>query len=114
MKGIIEKQIDEKIRGFHFGTAMLLMLEEDRGVTITQLNQRMKDRMVTTIVDIFHCAAVSYCKLNKIDVDFDRDDIPQWIDQLGGFTGAMKIFNDAMNEEEGDKKNSVALAMNQG
>jgi len=111
MKGVIDLKIGEKTRGLYFGTAMLLQLEEERGITISELNQRMKERMVTTIVDIFYCAAVTYCKLNRIDVDFERDDIPQWIDQLGGFAEAMRVFNDAMTEPE---KNPKALAMNQG
>lgn len=113
MKGVIDLKIGEKTRGLYFGTAMLLQLEEERGITISDLNQRMKERMVSTIVDIFYCAAVTYCKLNRIDVDFERDDIPQWVDQLGGFAEAMRVFNDAMNDPQSEK-NPKALAMTQG
>jgi hypothetical protein len=82
MRGIIEREIDGKVRHFHFGTKMFLLCE-DQGLTLGNFKERMQERMFGTTVDMGYNAAVAYCKLNKEEQDFTKDDVCAWVDEVG-------------------------------
>lgn len=109
MKGIISKEVDGKVRHFHFGTQMFLQLE-DAGITLSNMQEKMKEKMFNTTIEIMYNAATAYCKVNKKDVDFERDDVSVWVDEIG--------INDSVNMiTEGLKvleKNAPALTADQG
>jgi hypothetical protein len=82
MRGIMEREIGGRVRYFHFGTKMF-MLCEDHGLTLANFKDRMQEKMFWTTVEMGYNAAVAYCKLNKEEQDFTRDDVCAWVDEVG-------------------------------
>ena len=109
MKGIISKEVDGKVRHFHFGTQMFVQLE-DQGITLSNMQEKLQDRMFNTTIEILYNAATSYCRINRQDVDFEREDVAVWIDEIG-INDSVNMITDGLKVLE---KNPVALTADQG
>lgn len=94
MKGIIERDILGKSRGFKFGTYQMGLLSELQGTALSDLENVDADKNnFKTLINYLYSAAVSYCKSNKIQIDFTNVDVADWIDEIG-LDEAGKIVSD--------------------
>lgn len=109
MRGIVSREIGGKVRHFHFGTQMFIDLEE-KGLSLSKFQSRMQEKMFSTTADILYHAAVSFCKINKQDVDFEREDVSVWIDEMG-ISDSVQMITDGLS---GLQKNVKALETDQG
>lgn len=109
MKGIISKEVGGQVRHFHFGTQMFIDLE-DKGISLSSFKEKMQEKMFSTTSEILYQAAVSYCKINRKDVDFEMTDVTVWIDEIG-ITESIQMITDGMKVLE---KNASALEATQG
>lgn len=95
MRGIIEKELGGKKRYLHFGNEMLMLLEDD-GIALSKLNELLRDKLASTVHKCIHHAALAYCRLNRKEPDFDKVDVSNWIDELGGTVEALNIITDGL------------------
>src|SRR5690606_42081117 len=96
-------------RNVNFGTQMFVDLE-GKGISISNFQSRMQAKMFSTTADILYHAAVSFCKINKQDVDFEREDVSVWIDEMG-LLDSVQMITDGLSALQ---KNVKALATDQG
>jgi hypothetical protein len=105
MRGIIEREIDGKVRQFHFGTYWSMLCEEE-GIDMTN-PESLKDAPVRKLIHASYNAAVAYCKVNRMECDFEMVDVAYWMDQTGGPVKFMESVVEALQNV--NSKNGTAL-----
>lgn len=84
-----------KERVLKFGTWSTALFCESEKIPLKQMNERLMNPGPFTQINLVHSAAVAYCDLNKMEVDFKLQDVSIWIDEVGETEMAEKIV-DAM------------------
>jgi hypothetical protein len=84
-KCIVEFDVKGVKRGFKFGTSTVGMVMEMRGIkTLIDFITAMSDPgNIPFVLDLLYCSAVSYARASKKEVDFTKDDVADWIDEIG-------------------------------
>jgi hypothetical protein len=105
MKGVQSKEVNGKVRHFHFGTRMFELCEE-QGVNVAELSDQIKGKVFGTVITVAHASAQAYCEMKGEEVDFNRVQVTGWLDEIG-----LQDFLDIMNEglQSYQSKNEVAL-----
>lgn len=98
-KCIVEFQIKGQKRGLKFGTQTVRLIMEMRGIkTLMDLIRDMSDPgNIPFVLDMLYCSAVSYAASNKIKVDFTKEDVADWMDEIG-LDEATAIINKAFTQ----------------
>ena len=81
--GISEIEVGGVKRGFKFGTYALSVASELEKCSLTKIGERLKKGTLTTALHLLYGAAVSYCKSNKLPVDFEVSSVADWMDEVG-------------------------------
>ena len=76
-------QHNGKIIGLKFGTRCYYMLEKELGLSLSTFAEYMQQKQIVSSVEIIYYAAVSYCMSYKKEQDFTKEDVFDWIDNLG-------------------------------
>lgn len=92
-----------KTIGLKFGTRCYYMLEKELDISLSTFADYMKKRHIVSCVEIIYCAAVSYCMSYKKEQDFTKEDVYDWIDELG-LEQVGKIIGDGFKGPEAEKK----------
>lgn len=96
--GIFEFKVGEKTVGLRFGTRALRILEKkmklDISVILTIASEGKTG--IDFMCDIFECAALDYCHTKKVEVDFTNEDMPDWVDAIGGLNAGLKVLADGL------------------
>lgn len=82
-KGQFKFEIDGKERGFKFGTLCNALFCQGENIKPIEISHRIDNDDPMIDIDYCYYAALAYCKLNKINVDFDKDEVSCWIDEIG-------------------------------
>lgn len=82
-KGQFTFKIDGKERGFKFGTLSNALFCKTEGIKPKEVQERILNNDPFIDIDYAYYAAVAYCQINKIDVDFTKEDVACWIDEIG-------------------------------
>lgn len=82
-KGLFKFEINGKERGFKFGTLSNAIFCKTEGVKPLEIQKRIIEGDPFIDIDYAYYAAVAYCQINKQDVDFSKDDVACWIDEIG-------------------------------
>lgn len=108
-KGIFEFEIKGETVGLRFGTRALRILETKLNENISGvLSKAVSGRPgIDFMCNIFECAAQDYFITNKKEINFTNDDMPDWIDAVGGLNQALKIVADGLTQYF--PKNSASL-----
>lgn len=98
--GIHLFEVNGKKVGLRFGTRSLRLLEKKLKEDISViLEQAVKGRSgIEFLCNIFECTAQDYYITNKIEIDFSNDDMPDWIDAVGGLNPASQIVTEGINQ----------------
>lgn len=85
MNGTTEINIGGKLRPVKFGTNQSAMYCEVRGISLAKMQSELsniEDSDGGSIRDLIYSALWAGCKTDKIEVDFDRYDLGDWIDDM--------------------------------
>ena len=85
MSWTTEINIGGKLRGIKFGTNQSAKYCEMRGLSLLQMQKELLnlgDGDGGSIRDLVYSALWAACKTNKIEIDFDRFDLGDWIDEM--------------------------------
>lgn len=82
-KGEFEIEVGGKKRGLKFGTLANAMFCESEGLKPKDIQQRVEEDHPFVDIDFTYYAACAYCRLKGINVDFTKDDVSCWIDEIG-------------------------------
>lgn len=82
-KGQFKFDIQGSERGFKFGTLAVALFCKQEGITPKDFQQRINDGDPFIDIDYAYYAAVAYCQINKKDVDFTKEEVSCWIDEVG-------------------------------
>jgi hypothetical protein len=103
MKGISEIEVSGRKRGFKFGTYQLSIVCELEKCSLSELSNKLRAANLSTVLNVLYAGAVSYCKSNKIDIDFEVVDVADWMDEIGLDQG-MQIINKGLQSEDKKKE----------
>lgn len=98
---IFTVKIGDKERGFKFGTySMAITCHQEKCSLGTLLEKITSDNVEPlTVLNVIYGGAVSYCKTNKQTVDFEVEDVADWLDLIG-FETAMKLLKQGIDVYE--------------
>src|SRR5690606_36412024 len=84
-KCIVEFQFEGQKGGLKFGNQAVRLIMEMRGIrSLMDLMREMSDPgNIPFVLDMLYCSAVSYAASNKIKVDFTKEDVADWMDEIG-------------------------------
>lgn len=94
----IELELGGKKRGAKLGLGFLRTVTESKKITIEELFKSIEGSTAVFFITelIYHSFAYN-CKRKGQDVDFDLDDVFDWIDESGGVSSeAYKKFLEAL------------------
>jgi hypothetical protein len=113
-KGIFEFQVNGKDVGLRFGTRALRLLENKLKEDISIILGRAATGKtgIDFMCTIFECAALDYAITHKKEIDIKNDDMPDWIDAVGGINEALKILTEGITQYF--PKNSASPVMETG
>jgi hypothetical protein len=83
----IELDLGGKKRGAKLGVGYLRSVTETKEITLDELFSMLKDsgsQALFLIPELIFLSLSYNCKRKKEDVDFDIDDVFEWIDYAGG------------------------------
>jgi hypothetical protein len=82
-KGQFQFDIQGIQRGFKFGTLSNALFCKTEGIKPKDIQDRILNDDPFIDIDYSYYAAVAYCQINKKDVDFTKEDVACWIDEMG-------------------------------
>lgn len=82
-KGLVKLTIDGKERFLKVGTLSKAIFCEIENIKPADMAERLQNPQPFTIINFVFAGAQAYCDLEKIDADFDKKDVSQWIDEIG-------------------------------
>lgn len=82
-KGLFKFEIAGKERGFKFGTLSNALFCQTEGIKPHEIAERIENDDPMIDIDYCYYAALAYCKLNKVEADFDKEEVSCWIDEIG-------------------------------
>ncbi len=108
-KGVFEFEVKGQKVGLRFGTRALRLLEQKVKEDISIILGRAASGKsgIDFMCNIFECAAIDYAVTNKMEVSFTNDDMPDWVDAVGGLTEGLKIVAEGLTQYF--PKNSASL-----
>lgn len=94
--GIQEVEVDGVKRGFKFGARAIALAEREDGCKAGELFKKMDQGDQLAILNIFYGAALDYCCVKKIPVDFNSSDVSDWV-YLMGIDTSMGILSKGLH-----------------
>jgi hypothetical protein len=82
-KGQFKFEVQGVERGFKFGTLANALFCKGEGIKPLDIQKRILEDDAFIDIDYAYYAALAYCQINKIDVDFTKEDVSCWIDEIG-------------------------------
>lgn len=96
LRGYIEKEVGGKVRGFKFGTNATAIMCELEGCGLAQLGEAFQTSAWAQH-HLIMSAAIANCRSKNLEVDFNRDQVGDWIDELTE-RGELKDVMDTMEK----------------
>lgn len=103
--GIEEVEIRGVKRGFKFGPRSVALAEREDGCAAGQLFTKMAAGDQLAVLNMFYGAALDYCNVNKLKVDFNSSEVADWVFEIG-LEKSMDILTKGLNTYS--EKNLVA------
>jgi hypothetical protein len=82
-KGQFQFEVSGVKRGFKFGTLSNALFCQTEGIKPKDIQDRILNDDAFIDIDYSYYAALAYCQINKIEVDFSKADVSCWIDEIG-------------------------------
>lgn len=82
-KGEFKFKIGDRERGFKFGTLSNALFCQAEGIKPIDIQNRILNDDAFIDIDYAYYAALAYCQVHRIEVDFTKADVSCWIDEMG-------------------------------
>lgn len=106
-RGTVEKEIAGKKIGFKFDMAAFEAMGDDLNLGLSGLLISIGQGKLSTLATFLFRGATRYCKAEKKQVDFTRDDASDWLGELG-FEETMKLAESCIEAPKHEEKNQPA------
>lgn len=103
-KGTFELEINGVKRGFKTGTLASGYFCEEEKITLKEMMERLTNPTPLTTVNLGYAAARSYCESKKIDIDFTKSDVADWIDDYGLIEFLNKVLESMQSYQDKEKE----------
>ena len=91
--GIVTCELrDGSTRCFKFGMAASAKFCKMQNIKWSELDQALTDLNPQTLINAYHSAALAYDEFHKNEIDYDDNDVADWIDQIGVDVLSMKLL----------------------
>ena len=111
----IQIEIDGVKRGFKFGVWVLGELIKKEGLQIQSLHDSIESNPIEFYVNVMYYGALWNCSRSKTEPDFDKEDVFEWVDLLGGLGSEellkiQEVFSQSVSGDVPKKKAVKAKA----
>lgn len=106
-RGTVEREISGKKIGFKFSMAAFEAMGDDLNLGLSGLLISIGQGKLSTLATFLYRGAMQYCKAEKKEVNFTRDDASEWLGELG-FEEVMKLAESCIEAPKHDEKNQPA------
>lgn len=100
-----ELDLGGKKRGAKLGIGFLKSVTDAKNITLDELFNMLKDsgsQALFFIPELIFLSLAYNCKRKKEELDFDQDDVFDWIDEAGGVNSDIyKTFTEALTQSLG-------------
>jgi hypothetical protein len=96
--GIYEFQFKGEKVGLRFGTRFFRLMQQKIKKDLSHILHMLGTGTYEFefMADCFECAARDYFITNKFDINFNNDDMCDWIDTVGGAEEAVRIMSEGI------------------
>lgn len=96
-------------RTLKFGTLSSALFCEAEGIKLKEMGARITNPEPYSQINLIHSAAVAYCKISKVEIDFTKEEVTEWIDEVGEDILATRILEAMKVDFDKKSKNFQAL-----
>jgi hypothetical protein len=104
-----EIELGGKSRPINFGIGALAQYCGERKIPLTAMESAFAEMNLLDMIDLMYHALVAGCRRARVDVDFEREDITDWLEEDGALAVAMEAFAASQSmpdtSKPSDKKN---------
>ena len=91
----------DKKRPVFFGFSAMAVFEEETGIKFAKIGEVMQDMSIKNTIAFVYAGLVGGAKKNKIEIDFDSDDVANWLDEVEDLEKVFMAYIEAMPKMEG-------------
>lgn len=106
-RGLVEKEISGRKISFKFNMAAFEAVGDDLNMGLSALLISMGTGKLSTLATFLYRGALQYCKQEKIEPTFKREDASDWLGELG-FEEAMRMAEACLDTPKYQEKNEPA------
>jgi hypothetical protein len=103
-----EIELGGKHRPINFGISALGMYCREKGIPLTRMEGAFQDMDLQDLTNLIYFALLAGHRRARVQVDFEKDDVLDWLDDTESFTRAMEAWNASQQTEEAKKKPAKA------
>lgn len=114
----IQIEINGINRGFKFGVWVLGQLINKEGLKLDSIKEQVSSDPISFYVNVMYYSALWNCSRSKTEPDFDKEDVYEWIDDLGGIGSPelvklQEVFSQSLSGDVPSKKKAVKVKADQ-
>lgn len=114
-RGTVEKEIAGKKISFKFNMAAFEAMGDDLNLGLSGLLISIGQGKLSTLATFLYRGAMQFCKSEKKQPDFNREDASEWLGELG-FEEVMKLAESCIEapKHEGEKNQEATVSKESG
>jgi hypothetical protein len=104
-----EIEIGGKHRPINFGIGALVLYCGEKGIPVARMDSAINMELMTLqdLTDLIYCALLAGYRRARLQVDFDKNDLLDWMDDTAAFARAMEAFASSQQPEGLKKKEQL-------
>jgi hypothetical protein len=107
-----EIEIGGKHRPINFGISALGMYCREKGIPLTKMEGAFEDMDLQDLTNLIYFALLAGYRRARVEVDFEKNDVLDWLDDTESFTRAMEAWNNSQTSSSDSKKKLAKGAAN--
>lgn len=108
-RGLVEKEIAGKKVSFKFNMAAFEAIGDDLNLGLSAMLITMGSGKLSALSTFLYRGAMQYCKQEKKQPDFTREDATEWLGELG-FETVVKLVEACLDSPKHEEKNVAATS----
>lgn len=86
----------DKNRPVFFGWVAIEKFESLTGIGISKMGEALNNMSASTMIDFCYAGLYAGAKKEKIEIDFDRDDVANWLDEVEDIEKMIQAYLSSM------------------
>jgi len=82
----------DKERPIYFGWVAIEKFESLTGITFSKMGDALQNMSASTMIDFCYAGLYGGAKKERIEVDFERDDVAEWLDEVKDLSKMIEAF----------------------